>query len=149
MFDVSRAAWGRTIALAAGRLLMARIFGIAALRGRLSDEQRQQCVPIHLIIDESQHYCTSTAQQILKEARKFRLHLTLANQRLDDFKADFARDIEDNTLIKLVGRQDSPRSKARMAALCGAEDLPELAGKISAQGRSVAAILRSERNGSP
>ncbi|MEM6820328.1 MAG: DUF87 domain-containing protein [Verrucomicrobiota bacterium] len=120
IFNVSRASCGKSTALAIGRLIMAQLMGIAARRGMFSDKARAACSPIHLFVDESQHYCTSTVKEILDESRKFKLYLTLANQYIGQFENSQIREsVEQNTMIKLTGLMSSEKAKQLMAKVIG------------------------------
>lgn len=60
-----------------GQLLTAAIF--SHVIGRPISKRR----PIHMFIDECQYFVSSTVSDILGEARKFGLYLTLATQRVE------------------------------------------------------------------
>ena len=138
IFNVSRASCGKTTALAIGRLIMAQLLGIAARRGMMNEAERKQCAAIHLFVDESQNYSTTTVREILDEARKFKLYLTLANQYIGQFTDNLMRDsVEQNTLIKLTGLQTSEKTKNLMAKISGVE--PDVLATLG-QGKFVVKI---------
>lgn len=63
-----------------GRLIMAMLQGMAMRRVRIPEAKRTMT---HVFIDEAQNYINSTVATILREARKFKLVLTMA-QPIDD-----------------------------------------------------------------
>lgn len=60
-----------------GKLLIALVYGIGRKRANLPQENR---VPVHVFIDEATTMVTPTVLDTLRELRKFRVHLTLAQQ---------------------------------------------------------------------
>lgn len=122
VFNLSRSSAGAETSSAMGRLILARLIGIAMQRAALSEHDRESQVPIHLFIDEAQHYVTPTVGQILTETRKYKLYLTLANQFLDQINDRQVRTaVEGNTEIKLVGRQTDPRGVNTLSKIAGVD----------------------------
>ena len=62
-----------------GMLVIGKLFDAALSRGNLPESQRR---PFFLYVDEAQNFVTETVSDLLSEARKFGLNLTLANQTL-------------------------------------------------------------------
>jgi len=62
-----------------GMLVVAKLFAAALGRARLAPKDRR---PFNVYIDEFQNFTTDTLSQLLSEARKFGIRLTLANQVL-------------------------------------------------------------------
>ncbi len=62
-----------------GMLLLGKLFEAALSRG---EDLRADRRPMHLYIDEFQNFVTQTAGQMMAEARKYGLRMTLANQTL-------------------------------------------------------------------
>lgn len=72
---------GATTSAVLGALLVSQ-FQVAAFRqGKLHPSKR---VPFYLFIDEFQNFKSSAFNEIITEARKYQLGLTVANQRLGD-----------------------------------------------------------------
>ena len=68
-----------------GAMLITKIEQAALERADTSEEQRK---PFYLYVDEFQYFATNTFAEILSEARKYRLSLTIAHQymgQLDDY----------------------------------------------------------------
>lgn len=130
IFSLSTAGAGESVAPAIGRLVMARLMGIASRRALLSPEERQACAPIHCIVDEAQNVVSPSMKKVLDQARKFRLHLTLANQYLGQISdLEVKSSIEQNCAIKLIGLQNQEATRVHMAKLAGttAEKIGSLA----------------------
>lgn len=70
----------RTNSFLLGALFVARIQMAAMLRQNLSPSER---VPFYLYVDEFQNYATFSFAEIMSEARKYGLSLTLAHQSLE------------------------------------------------------------------
>ena len=62
-----------------GMLVIGKLFAAALARARLEPGKRR---PFYLYVDEAHNFTTDTMANLLAEARKFGLHLTLANQNL-------------------------------------------------------------------
>ena len=82
-----------------GRFVVSRLLSIV-LRGT------NPLPPIHFFLDEAHQYTVPAISEILAEARKFGLHLTLANQFLGQFNNDIRSNVKRNTLIKLTGKPE-------------------------------------------
>lgn len=62
-----------------GMLIIGKLFNTALQRADMPPEKRR---PFYLYVDEAHNFTTDTVAHLLAEARKFGLHLTLANQNL-------------------------------------------------------------------
>jgi hypothetical protein len=101
-----------------GRLILANLQSLAMQRANLSSEELKKAPPIHLFIDECQHYITPSIETILTETRKYKLYLTLANQFLDQIQHRRTRNaIKGNTALKITGRQTEPDTLATIAKI--------------------------------
>jgi hypothetical protein len=79
--SIPKTTLGADVSGVVGAMLVSQ-FQLAALRqGALPPKQR---IPFYLYIDEFQNFQTSAFNEIMTEARKFQLCLTLANQKLSD-----------------------------------------------------------------
>lgn len=78
-----------------GMLLTKYLFQAALSR---SDMPRDQRRPFHFYLDEFQNFVASDVPEMLAEARKYGLYLTLANQTLGQLGAKGQRDIIDAVL---------------------------------------------------
>ncbi len=68
-----------------GMLLIGKIFNAAMGRARMDVSQRRS---FYLYVDEFQNFTTDTVACLVSEARKFGLHLILANQNLSQIAAN-------------------------------------------------------------
>lgn len=87
-----------------------------------SDQPVAERRPFHLIVDEVQSMLTPTLAELLAEARKFGLRLTLANQNLAQMPEDLRETILGN-VGTLVGFRVSPRDAELLAMAMGDRDL--------------------------
>jgi energy-coupling factor transporter ATP-binding protein EcfA2 len=87
-----------------GVFILAMLQGIAIRRDEIPVAER---VPIHAFIDECQNFLSPTVRTILTEARKFGLHLTLAQQHFgQDMQPDLMASVISNTAVKVCGMND-------------------------------------------
>jgi len=77
LIDLGKGSIGKKEGAAFGRLIIGMLLGMAFRRA--SQEKRKR-VPCSLIVDECHNYLSESIEEILVEARKFRLLLTLAQQ---------------------------------------------------------------------
>lgn len=116
LFSLSKGLIGNDASEALGRFVLALIQGMALRRQTIAEEQR---VPVHVFIDECQNYIGASTVTILEEARKYGVHLTLAQQVAGRGMTPEIRTVVlNNTAIKLVGRTAEDQ---RMAKLLGLE----------------------------
>jgi hypothetical protein len=105
-----------------GKFIIARLKAFAFKQGRLPLEER---VPVHVFIDECQNFLSKSIGVILKEARKYGVHLTLAQQILgDDMSPELLKAVLSNTAVKITGRNATHTLK-KIAEETGA-DMTEL-----------------------
>lgn len=79
LFNLNKGRISSRYASLIGRILTARIFQAALANGRLPPAERP---PALLVLDEFQNLVSPTVEDILAEARKYRLSVVLANQHL-------------------------------------------------------------------
>ena len=89
-----------------GKLIFAQLLSIVL------KDQGKTLPRINCYIDEAHNYTLPTVESILKEARKYGLHLTLLSQSINNFKDPHIKGaIKANTFIKCAGFQDSSYSE--------------------------------------
>lgn len=140
VFNLSQDHFGEEGSPALGRLLIAMIKSIAIKRGR----KNKGHIPTFLFVDECQEFVSKSMKKILKQTRKFGLHLILANQSVDDL-GDIRDTVLTNTYIKCIGQSGSPDSHKALANSTGTpyETIANLADfefLIKSQGGSGAVI---------
>ncbi|MEJ1472355.1 MAG: DUF87 domain-containing protein [Candidatus Sedimenticola sp. (ex Thyasira tokunagai)] len=86
---------------AIGRFVMANLTTIAFAREKIPYQQR---VPVHLFVDECQHFISDSLREILTETRKFRLFGTFAQQFTGQgMDTETKKAIIGNSFIKITG----------------------------------------------
>ena len=84
-----------------GSFILSRLFAVAMSRADIPDHKRRA---FHLYVDEFQNFVNDSASFMLAEARKYGLHLTLANQNLSQLAASTGRQ---NVLEAVLGNVGS------------------------------------------
>lgn len=79
LMKVSKGMLGEENAQLLGAMLVTRIYQAAMSRADMAEEDRRD---FYFYVDEFQNFATDTFDEILSEARKYRLNLTLAHQFL-------------------------------------------------------------------
>lgn len=79
VFNLARGRMGEESSDAFGRFIIGMLQSIAFRRANVSKRDR---VPVHVFIDECQFYISESIETILTGARKYGVHLTLAQQVL-------------------------------------------------------------------
>lgn len=109
-----------------GMLVIGRLFGAALGRDRKSGNDRR---PMHIYIDEFQNFVTETAGQMMAEARKYGLRLTLANQtlaQLDNRMRDIVLGNAASLLAFRTGPSDATTLEPFFGPYLGTQDLQAL-----------------------
>ncbi len=80
--------------------------------------RKHNMVPIHLFVDECHNFLSPTVTEILEEARKFGLHLTLAQQYAGQkMDTDLVKTVLGNTAVKVAGFNNEKSTHREMARL--------------------------------
>jgi len=82
VFNLNQTQLGSQAARAMGQFIIAMVQGYAIARYK---ESVPSYPSIHLVADEAQWFVSDTTREILSEARKYGLHLTLATQFIGQF----------------------------------------------------------------
>ncbi len=89
---------------ALGTLLISAVQAIAMKRVNINQNERPMT---HLIVDECQNFITGEIKTIIREARKFGLSITLAQQSIGaEMPVDLEKTVVSTTNEKVVGRSD-------------------------------------------
>lgn len=83
-----------------GRFFIAMIAQAALQRAAISEGER---TPTFVYVDEAHDYFDDNIEQLLNQARKYRVGLTLAHQNLDQLSTRLRASIMASTSIKLAG----------------------------------------------
>ena len=101
VFNLAKGRLGFDTSEAYGRFVLALMQAAVLQRQTIHASQR---VPVHCFIDEFSNYVSESMAEILAESRKYKLHLTLAQQYLGQgMDTDFKRAVLANTQIKITG----------------------------------------------
>ncbi len=102
---------------AMGAFFLATLQAYVYAKAHERPETDRNRVPIHVFIDECHNFVSPTFKEILAEARKFGLHLTLAQQfagqGMED--PDLKKGIMGNTGVKLAGFNNEKATQKAMA----------------------------------
>lgn len=105
--NLAKGAIGKDTADLLGALLISQFEQAAMSRIDQSEEER---IDFHLVVDEFQSFATDAFEEILSEARKYHLSLTLAHQYIDQLMEPVRRAVFGNvgTIISFrVGEHDA------------------------------------------
>ena len=126
LLKVSKDTLGSKGADMLGSLLVWKLYEAAMSRADIAPELRQ---PFSLYIDEFQHLAGESFVEILSEARKYWLSLTIAHQHLDQLPVTVQRALFGNVanfLTFRVGAQDAPRVAQELAYTFDSSDVVNL-----------------------
>jgi len=105
LFRLSRGEIGEMTSDIIGKFVVARTKAFGFRQANIPEEKRTH---VHLFLDECQHFISPSINTILKEARKFGIHLTLAQQILgDEMSPDLVKAVLGNTAVKITGKNAS------------------------------------------
>jgi hypothetical protein len=118
LFDLGKGAIGKKEGAALGRLVIAMLIGIAFRREAMKMSER---VPCSIVIDECHNFVSETMEEILTEARKYRLLLTMAQQIAGQRMLPKMKDIVlETTNLQIVGGTSASGAK-RNAEIVGVD----------------------------
>jgi hypothetical protein len=131
LVNLSKGLLGQLDCQLLGMLIMGKIFSSAMARITMKPENRK---PLFLYIDEFQNFTTDSIAYLLSEARKFGIHLTLANQNLAQLNSGNGKqNILDSVLgnvgsmiILRLGAIDSEKMAVYTRPELDSQDLQEL-----------------------
>ena len=116
VLNCAKGSVGEEISEAMGRFVVALALATAFNREQIPEQTR---TPTWLIIDEAQNFVSPEIKTILAEARKYKLHLTLATQVVgQDMDTQLTDIVLGNTAVQMVGRSGS-KSRSIMATEMG------------------------------
>lgn len=88
IMNLSKGLIGETNANLLGSMLTTRIYLAAMSRADLSQQQMRDMPNFYFYVDEFQSFANSTFANILSEARKYKLNLTIAHQYIEQMEED-------------------------------------------------------------
>lgn len=86
LINLSKGLVGDTNMRLLGSMLVTRIFLAAMSRANLPPEQLKKAEQFYLYVDEFQNFANDTFSEILSEARKYGLNLTIAHQYIEQME---------------------------------------------------------------
>jgi len=120
VFNLSMSDIGRTECRIFGKLILSHVKAFGFRQGR-EGYPESLFTSVHLIVDECQEFMTKTTRIILQEARKFGIHLTLAQQSIGQgMTQEITGAVLTNTAVKITGR-NSEADLRRFCAETGAK----------------------------
>lgn len=88
IMNLSKGLIGESNANLLGSMLTTRIYLAAMSRADLSPEQMKEMANFYFFVDEFQSFANATFSNILSEARKYKLNLTIAHQYIEQMEEE-------------------------------------------------------------
>jgi len=126
IMNLSSGSLGEDNSALLGSMVVTQLQQAAMARARLSEEERKD---FYLYVDEFQNFATSAFANILSEARKYRLCLTMAHQYIAQLSEEIKKTVFGNvgTIgIFRVGSEDASFLQTEFAPVFNQEDLQNL-----------------------
>ena len=101
LVNLSKGLLGELDARLLGMLIIGKLFSASMQRALVPEKER---LPFYLYIDEVHNFATETIVNMMAEARKFGLYMTLANQNLEQVKT---KDEKTNMMEAILGNVGS------------------------------------------
>lgn len=115
VFNLAKGRLGSETSAALGRFILANILALALRRAA---DKRAARIPAHVIVDECQNYLGPSVEQILTDARKFGVALTLCQQQAGQaMGSDLARSVLGNPQLKITGTNEISTYRAVSASV--------------------------------
>lgn len=119
-FSLQKGEIDRETVSAVGSFVMATLQGYVL---RKYKQRQHDMVPIHVFVDECHNFLSPAVTEILEEARKFGLHLTLAQQYAGQkMDSELAKTVLGNTAVKIAGFNDEKATHREMSRLMDIDD---------------------------
>lgn len=127
--NLSKGRLGEGNANLIGSMLITKIYLAAMSRADVGPEAVQSLPPFYLYVDEFQSFANESFADILSEARKYRLSLTIAHQYIEQMSEEVRAAVFGNvgTMISFrVGAYDAEVLEREFAPVFTAEDMVNL-----------------------
>ncbi len=115
-----------------GSLLITKIYLAAMSRANLSYDKLQQAAPFYFYVDEFQNFVNDSFAQILSQARKYNLGLTIAHQYVEQLTDNVKAAVFGNvgSMISFrVGATDAEQLEKEFAPKFTADDIVNLGAR--------------------
>ena len=129
IINLSKGKVGEGNANLIGSMLITKIYLAAMSRADISERQLQKLPNFYLYVDEFQSFANKSFADILSEARKYKLNLTIAHQYIEQMEEEVRAAVFGNvgTMITFrVGAYDAEVLEKEFAPQFTAEDLVNL-----------------------
>ncbi|MCB0354979.1 MAG: type IV secretory system conjugative DNA transfer family protein [Bdellovibrionales bacterium] len=126
LMKVSKGILGDDNASLLGAMVVSKVYQAAMSRADIPEEQREN---FYFYVDEFHNFATSSFDEILSEARKYGLNLTIANQFLGQLPEDVKKNVFGNIgsiLAFRVGAEDASYLANEFSPRFGSIDLLNL-----------------------
>lgn len=129
IINLSKGRIGEGNALLLGSMLITKLYLAAMSRADLSDDQLNKMPNFYLFVDEFQSFANESFADILSEARKYKLNLTIAHQYIEQMPEEVRSAVFGNvgTMITFrVGAYDAEVLEKEFAPKFYSDDLVNL-----------------------
>ncbi len=129
LVNLSKGRIGETNANLLGGMLITKLYLAAMSRADAGTEGIKKLPPFFLFVDEFQNFANESFADILAEARKYKLNLTIAHQYIEQMPESVAAAVFGNvgTIISFrVGATDAEVLEKQFAPVFSAEDIVNL-----------------------
>ncbi len=126
LINLSKGKLGELNSRLLGMIIVGKLFMAALSRVDTPEEQRKD---FYLYLDEFQNVTTKTISQILSEARKYRLNLTLAHQFIGQLREDISNAVFGNVgnkIIFRIGAEDAQKIAPQFEPILKMTDFVQL-----------------------
>ena len=129
IINLSKGRMGETNSNLIGGMLITKIYLAAMSRANASEEEMKELPPYYLFVDEFQSFVNDSFADILSEARKYKLNLTVAHQYIEQMPETVRNAVFGNvgtTIAFRVGPFDAEVLEKMFAPKFTAEDIVNL-----------------------
>lgn len=129
IINLSKGRIGETNANLLGGMLITKIYLAALSRADVPDRVIQKMPPFYLFVDEFQSFANESFADILSEARKYKLNLTMAHQYIEQMEEEVRAAVFGNVgtmIVFRVGAYDAEILEKEFAPQFTAEDIVNL-----------------------
>lgn len=114
LFNLSKGKLGADTSKALGRFITASLLSIALQRAYEPEYARK---PTFIFIDEFHNFASESMETVFAEIRKFKFHLIVGTQSINQLPVSLKEMVINNTAVKLVGINGLPALKAQAGDL--------------------------------
>lgn len=129
IINLSKGRIGDTNANLLGGMLITKIYLAAMSRADSPEEELQKLPNFYLFVDEFQNFANASFADILSEARKYKLNLTIAHQYIEQMSEEVQAAVFGNVgsmIVFRVGATDADPLEKEFAPVFMAQDLVNL-----------------------